>query len=159
VPDGDYAAVVDRRLPADRAGLMIDMDGRVVGRHEGVHHFTVGQRKGLGLALGDPVYVVKLDAQEKLVTVGPRSAIEQTDLTASRVNWISGTPPGATLDVHAQIRNRHAAAPARATALGPERMRVKFDTPQTAITPGQAVVLFIGDEVLGGGWIDSPDAA
>jgi len=159
VPDGDYAAVVDRRLPADRAGLMIDTDGRVVGRHEGVHHFTIGQRKGLGVALGDPVFVVRLDAQKKLVTVGPRSAIEQTVLTASRVNWISGTPPGDALDAHAQIRNRHAAAPARVTTLLPERIRVDFATPQTAITPGQAVVLFQGDEVLGGGWIDSPDAA
>jgi tRNA-specific 2-thiouridylase len=154
VPDGDYAAVVDRRLPADRAGLMIDMDGRVVGRHEGVHHFTIGQRKGLGLALGDPVYVVALDAQKKLVTVGPRSAIEQTALTASRVNWISGTPPGDATRVEAQIRSRHAAAPARVTVLARDRVRVDFDTPQLAITPGQAVVLFQGDEVLGGGWID-----
>jgi tRNA-specific 2-thiouridylase len=158
VPDGDYASVVERRLPADRAGLMIDTGGRVLGRHEGVHHFTIGQRKGLGLALGDPVYVVRLDAEKKLVVVGPRSAIEQTALTASRVNWISGTPPADTLDVSAQIRNRHAAAPARATALGPDRVRVDFDTPQLAITPGQAVVLFRGDEVLGGGWIDSPGA-
>jgi tRNA-specific 2-thiouridylase len=159
VPDGDYAAVVERRLPADRSGLMIDTNGRVVGRHEGVHHFTIGQRKGLGLALGDPVYVVKLDALNKLVTVGPRSAIEHTALTASRVNWVRGTPPGQPLDVCAQIRNRHAAAPARVTALGPDRVRVDFDTPQLAITPGQAVVLFQGGEVLGGGWIDSPGAA
>jgi tRNA-specific 2-thiouridylase len=93
------------------------------------------------------------------VTVGPRSAIEQTALTASRVNWISGTPPVQPQKVYAQIRNRHAAAPARVTALGGDRVRVDFDTPQLAITPGQAVVLFQGDEVLGGGWIDSPDAA
>jgi len=154
VPDGDYAAVVDRRLPADRAGLMIDTDGRVVGRHEGVHHFTIGQRKGLGVALGEPLYVVTLDALNKLVTVGPRSAIEQTALTASRVNWIAGTPPGDPLDVYAQIRSRHAAAPARVTVIARDRVRVDFDTPQLAITPGQAVVFFRGDEVLGGGWID-----
>jgi tRNA-specific 2-thiouridylase len=159
VPDGDYAAVVERMLPADRSGLMVDTEGRVVGRHEGVHHFTIGQRKGLGLTLGDPIYVVRLDALNKLVTVGPRSAIERTELTASRVNWVSGTPPGQPLAVYAQIRNRHAAAPARVMAIGPDRVRVGFDTPQLAITPGQAVVLFQGDEVLGGGWIDSPGAA
>jgi tRNA-specific 2-thiouridylase len=154
VPDGDYAAVVDRRLPADRAGLIIDTDGRVVGRHDGVHHFTIGQRKGLGVALGDPLYVVRLDAEKKLVTVGPRSALEAAALTASRVNWISGTPPGEALVANAQVRSRHPAAPARVTPLEPGRMRVEFVAPQTAITPGQAVVLFLGDEVLGGGWID-----
>jgi tRNA-specific 2-thiouridylase len=154
VPDGDYAAVVDRRLPADRAGLMIDTDGRVLGRHQGVHHFTIGQRKGLGVALGEPLYVVTLDALNKLVTVGPRSAIEQTALTASRVNWIAGAPPRDAIRVESQIRSRHAAAPARVTVLARDRVRVDFDTPQFAITPGQAVVFFRGDEVLGGGWID-----
>ena len=158
VPDGNYAGVVERHLPADRAGLMIDTEGRVVGRHDGVHHFTIGQRKGLGVALGDPVYVVRLDALRKLVTVGPRSAIEQAALTASGVNWVAGTPPRGTIRVEAQIRSRHAAAPARVTFFARDRVRVDFDTPQHAITPGQAVVLFSGDEVLGGGWIDLPDA-
>lgn len=159
VPDGDYASVVERHLPADRAGLIVDVDGRVVGRHEGVHHLTVGQRKGLGLAMPEPMYVVRLDAGRKLVTVGPRSALDRALLTASGVNWISGFPPVEPIEAEVQVRSRHAAAPARVTVTGPGRIRVEFCKPETAITPGQAAVLFRGDEVLGGGWIDSPDAA
>ena len=94
VPDGDYAAVVDRRLPADRSGLIVDLAGRVVGRHEGVHHFTIGQRKGLGIAAADPLYVVRLDADRRLVTVGPRAAVETTPLHGLGVNWISGAAAG-----------------------------------------------------------------
>jgi tRNA-specific 2-thiouridylase len=154
VPDGEYAAVVDRHLPADRSGLVIDAQGRVVGRHDGVHHFTVGQRKGLGISAPEPLYVVKLDAERRLVQVGPRAALDRPALTASRVNWVAGTPPGGAISAHVQIRSRHEAAPARVTPLGSDRMTVEFDAPQAAITPGQAAVVFQGDEVLGGGWID-----
>jgi tRNA-specific 2-thiouridylase len=155
VPDGEYAAVVDRRLPADRSGLVVDGGGRVLGRHDGVHHFTVGQRKGLGIAAREPLYVVRLDAGRRLVEVGPRAALERPGLTASRVNWVSGTPPAGAIRAEVQIRSRHAAAPATVTPLGPDRMSVAFDTPQSAVTPGQAAVVFQGGEVLGGGWIDS----
>lgn len=158
VPDGDYAAVVDRRLPEDRSGLIVDLLGRVVGRHDGVHHFTIGQRKGLGVANGDPLYVVRLDARRKLVTVGPRAAVESTRCTASGVNWVAGQPPARAARVEAQIRHRHAASAASVEPLADGRVDVAFDVPQAAITPGQAIVFFGGDEVIGGGWIDSPPA-
>ena len=155
VPDGNYAAIVERRLPGDVSGAIIDLSGAVVGRHDGVHRFTVGQRKGLGIALGEPVYVVRLNARKKLVIVGPRSAIERRSLTASRVNWIGGAAPDGPRRVTAQIRHRHAPAEATVTPIGNDRVQVEFDLAQSAITPGQAVVCFDRDEVLGGGWIDS----
>lgn len=155
VPDGDYASVVERRLPERHGGLMVDLEGRVVGRHEGVHRFTIGQRKGLGIATRDPLFVIHIDATTGLVTVGPRAALDRRDLTASGVNWIAGTPPAVPLRAQAQIRHRHQAADALVTPLEQDRVRVVFETPQTAVTPGQAVVFYQGDEVLGGGWIDS----
>ena len=155
VPDGNYAAVVERRRPGDVSGAIVDLAGTVVGRHEGVHRFTIGQRKGLGVALGEPAYVVKLDAARRLVTIGPRSAIERNSLTASRVNWIAGTLPGGPLRVTVQIRHRHTPAAATVTPVGGDRVSVAFDCAQSAVTPGQAVVFFDRDEVLGGGWIDS----
>ena len=129
-------------------------DLRVVGRHDGVHHFTVGQRKGLRLPLQGPVYVVDLDAAARTVRVGPRAALERTTLTASRANWVRGAAPGSAVRVTAQIRHRHPAAPARVEPLAADRVRVEFDAPQAAITPGQAAVWYDGDEALGGGWID-----
>ena len=156
VADGDYAAFVERR-PGEppRPGAVKDTAGRVLGRHGGVHRFTVGQRKGLGLASPVRLYVTALEAESATVTVGPREALERTALTASRVNWISA-PPAAGQRVAAQIRHRHAEAPARVWPLDDARTRLEFDTPQAAVAPGQAVVLYDGDEVLGGGWIDQP---
>lgn len=154
VPDGDYAEVVERYLPADRSGAIVHVDGRTLGRHDGVHRFTVGQRKGLGISAGEPLFVVHLEAARRLVTVGPREALERATLTASRVNWTAGLIPAAVFRADVQIRSRHAAAPARVEVTGPDRVRVEFAVPQLAITPGQAAVFFRGDEVLGGGWID-----
>jgi tRNA-specific 2-thiouridylase len=154
VPDGEYAAVVDRYLPGDRGGLVVDAQGRVLGRHDGVHHFTIGQRKGLRISAAEPLYVVRLDADRGLVQVGPKSALERLSLQASGVNWVAGAPPDGDLRAQVQIRSRHAAAEARVTALEPGRMAVEFDGPQSAITPGQAAVVFQGDELLGGGWIE-----
>ncbi|MBI4263967.1 MAG: tRNA 2-thiouridine(34) synthase MnmA [Acidobacteria bacterium] len=154
VPDGDYASFVARREPdLDRGGAIVDEQGRVVGRHGGVHRFTVGQRKGLGVSAPAPVYVVKIDAASGQVTVGPRSSLERTALTASGVNWIAVEPPS-WLPVSAQIRHRHHPAPARVRALDSGRAELVFDEPQSAITPGQAVVFYDGDVVVGGGWID-----
>ena len=154
VPDGDYAAVVDRYLPADRAGLVLDTGGRVVGRHEGVHRFTIGQRRGLGISGVGPLYVVALDAARRTVTVGPRSALERSWLDASAVSWIAGVAPEAGVIADVQIRSRHAPARAHVLVTGPGRVRVEFVEPQSAVTPGQAAVFFSGNEVLGGGWID-----
>ncbi len=154
VPDGDYAAVVDRLSPADRAGLVVDLDGHVVGRHDGVHRFTIGQRKGLGVASSQPLYVVRLDAARRLVTVGPKESVEGRTLTASKVNWVAGTAPSGPLRVSAQIRYRHRAQPATIEPIDDHSVRAEFTIPQPAITPGQAVVFYDDETVLGGGWID-----
>ncbi len=154
VPDGDYAAVVDRLRPADRSGLVVGQDGHVIGRHDGVHRFTIGQRKGLGIASAQPLYVVKLDAGQRLVTVGPKESVEGRELTAARVSWVAGAAPGEARRVTAQIRYRHRAQPAMVEPIDDHRVRVEFDQPQPAITPGQAVVFYDDDTTLGGGWID-----
>jgi tRNA-specific 2-thiouridylase len=155
IPDGDTAGFVERALGDDTApGDIIDSSGRILGRHRGVHRFTVGQRKGLGVATGQPMYVLRLEPERARVIVGPRDDLAGVDLTASAVSWISGTPPSGPLRVSARIRHRHQDAPATVTSDGDSRAQVMFDEPQVAITPGQAVVFYDGDEVLGGGWID-----
>jgi tRNA-specific 2-thiouridylase len=155
VPTGDYAAFVGRRAPGTAApGVLVDRLGRVLGRHDGVHHFTVGQRKGLGLASGEPLYVLAIDARDRTVTVGPREALDRRTCTASRVNWVDGEAPGGPLRVTAQIRYRHREAHACVRALERDRAGVEFDEPQAAIAPGQAVVFYDGDAVVGGGWIE-----
>jgi tRNA-specific 2-thiouridylase len=161
IPDHDYRSFVARNLPeARREGVVVDETGRVLGSHDGVHRFTVGQRKGLGIqsATGAPMYVVALRPAEQQVVVGPKTSLEQARLTASGVNWI-GEKPLRARRVAAQIRHRHQAAPATvravdAAASGDERAEVVFDAPQLAITPGQAVVFYDNDDVIGGGWIE-----
>jgi tRNA-specific 2-thiouridylase len=128
----------------------------VLGRHTGIHHFTIGQRKGLGLSAsptGAPLYVLALKPAERQVVVGPKAALERRTLTASGVNWIAREPAG-PLRADAQIRHRHQAAPALVRAIGEAQAEVVFDAPQLAVTPGQAVVFYDGDVVVGGGWID-----
>ena len=154
VPDGDHAAFLEKQGAHVGAGAIRDAAGHVVGRHDGVHHFTVGQRKGLGLSSPIPLYVVGIDAGANSVTVGPREALDRNDLTASSVNWIAGAPPAPASRITAQIRHRHKEAPARLDPIGADRARVTFDAPQSAIAPGQAVVFYDGDCVVGGGWID-----
>jgi tRNA-specific 2-thiouridylase len=155
VASGDHASFIERHQgTAPGAGVIADTGGRVVGRHAGVHRFTVGQRKGLGLSSPIPLYVVGIDAPANRVIVGPRAALERTTLTASGVNWIDGTPPASAVRVTARIRHRHREAPATVAALPDRRASVEFDEPQTAIAPGQAVVFYDGDYVVGGGWID-----
>jgi tRNA-specific 2-thiouridylase len=155
VPDGDTSRFVDRHA-ADPVpdGEIVDSAGQPVGRHAGVHHFTVGQRKGLGLATGTPMYVLRLLPDEARVVVGPRSELGRSSLTASSVNWIAGAGPDAPLRATARIRHRHVDAPAVVRPAGGDRAEVQFDDPQMAVTPGQAVVFYDGDRVLGGGWID-----
>jgi tRNA-specific 2-thiouridylase len=156
IPDNDYRTFVTRRVPdAARDGAFVDESGRVVGRHAGIHRFTVGQRKGLGLSsqAGAPLYVLSLRPADQQVVVGPKASLERTRLTASGVNWIVAEPSG-TLRVAAQIRHHHRAAPAAVRSLGDGRAEVVFDAPQLAISPGQAVVFYDGDAVVGGGWID-----
>jgi tRNA-uridine 2-sulfurtransferase len=158
VPDGDHSGFLERHLEHQGAGIgggqIRSVAGDVVGRHEGVHRFTVGQRKGLGLSSPVKLYVVGIDAAEKTVTVGPREALERTTLDASGVNWVAGVPPANGTRVTARIRHRHREA-AAAIAPGPDAtVHVAFDEPQHAVAPGQAVVFYAGEVVLGGGWID-----
>jgi tRNA-specific 2-thiouridylase len=155
VPDGDYAAFVGRRAPeVERGGAIVSESGEHLGAHGGIHRFTVGQRKGLGVSAPAPLYVLRIDPASRQVTVGPKGALERTSLTASSVNWISVDPPAGWATVSAQIRHRHSPASARVRALEGGRAELIFDEPQLAITPGQAVVFYDGDIVVGGGWIE-----
>jgi tRNA-specific 2-thiouridylase len=154
VADGDHAAFLERQAPMAGAGAIRDTAGAVIGRHEGVHRFTVGQRKGLGLSSPIPLYVVGIDADANSVIVGPKDALERTELTASGVNWISGVGPESGFRVTARIRHRHREAGATIDPRADARVHVTFDEPQTAVAPGQAVVFYDGDVVVGGGWID-----
>ena len=155
VADGNTARFVEERQPTvARAGPIRDQHGRQVGNHDGVHRFTVGQRKGLGLSTSVPLYVLSIDAAENALTVGPRPVLGRTSLTASSVNWIAGAPPSSACPITARIRHRHADAPAFVAPLPGDRASVVFEVPQWAVAPGQAVVFYDGDTVLGGGWID-----
>jgi tRNA-specific 2-thiouridylase len=155
VPDGDYAGFIERRDAGahDAEGAFVDASGRELGRHGGVHRFTVGQRKGLGLSAAMPLYVLALDADGQRVTVGPKAALERTTLEANEVSWVAGVPPPAPRRALAQIRYQHAAAPGMLTPLADGRARFEFEAPQPAVAPGQAAVFYDGDEVIGGGWI------
>jgi tRNA-specific 2-thiouridylase len=155
VPDGDYASFVEKRAPrVQRAGAILDQGGARLASHDGVHRYTIGQRKGLGIAAGTPLYVLEIDADNGNVTVGPRHALERRTLTASGVNWIAFTAPVDWAPAAAQIRHRHHAASGRVRALENNRAEFEFDAPQAAVTPGQAVVFYDDDVVVGGGWIE-----
>jgi tRNA-uridine 2-sulfurtransferase len=154
VADGNHAAFLERQAPMAGAGSIRDSAGHVLGRHEGVHRFTVGQRKGLGLSSPIPLYVVGIDAGENTVTVGPKDALERLSLTASRVNWIAGVQPEPGSRVTARIRHRHREAAALIEPRPGGGVHVTFDEPQSAVAPGQAAVFYDGEVVVGGGWID-----
>jgi tRNA-specific 2-thiouridylase len=155
VPDGDYAGFIEKAAPElKRPGAVVNQAGAVMGAHEGVHRFTIGQRKGLGLSSKEPLYVLAIRPETAQVVVGPREALGRSTLTASQVNWVSGRPAQDWIGVHAQIRHRHDAAPARVRSIDAARVELEFSEPQSAITPGQAVVFYDGDVCLGGGWID-----
>jgi tRNA-specific 2-thiouridylase len=154
VPDDDYAGFVERQAPAqDRSGPILDRDGRVLGTHRGVHHFTVGQRKGLGVASTRKLYVLRVLPETRAVVVGDETELEGTTLVAGEVNWLSVAPPEGPLRAAVKIRYRHPEAPATIEPLPDGRVRVEFDAPQRALTPGQAAVFYEGDVCLGGGFI------
>ena len=155
VPDGDYAAFVERNAPAvDLSGPILDRDGRALGSHGGVHRFTVGQRKGLGLSSPRPLYVLRVEPATRAVVVGEEKDLERSSLVAREVNWLSIAPPGGPLRGAVRIRHRHPEAPATIEPLEDGRARVTFDAPQRAVTSGQAAVFYDGDVCLGGGWIE-----
>jgi tRNA-specific 2-thiouridylase len=156
VPDGDYAAFVEGRAPArDRSGPIVDRDGQVLGRHPGVHRFTIGQRKGLGLTAPRPLYVLNVLPESATLVVGEEESLESDRLTAREVRWLSVPPPERPIRASVKIRYRHAEASATITPLPDGRAAAHFDVPQRAVTPGQAAVFYDGDVCLGGGWIEA----
>jgi tRNA-specific 2-thiouridylase len=155
VPDGDYAAFVERNAPReDRSGPIVDAGGREIGRHGGGHRFTVGQRRGLGLSSARTLYVLAVRAQSSTVVVGGSEDLLGVRLVARDVSWLSIPEPARELRVRARIRYRHPEAEATVRPVGGGRVEVLFDSPQRAITPGQAVVFYDGEVCLGGGWVE-----
>lgn len=150
-----YTDVIEAIAPpgAIQPGEIVDEAGRVLARHEGLHRFTIGQRKGHGVAGPQRLYVLALDGAQRRVVIGPRAGLSRPSVSASGCNWMI-TPPQDALRVTARIRYRHEGALGVARWRG-EAVEVIFDTPQEAVTPGQLLVLYDGDRVLGGGWIDA----
>lgn len=161
VPNGDYAAFIEaysaeRGLPLpETEGDIVDTSGRVLARHRGVHRFTIGQRKGLGIAAGEPLYVIQTNPAAQQVVVGREHELLRDRLVAREVNWVSIPPIREPRRALVKIRYKHEAAPATVFPAGDDsRLEIVFDEPQRAITPGQAAVLYDGDVVLAGGWIE-----
>jgi tRNA-uridine 2-sulfurtransferase len=161
VPNGDYASVIDKLRPGAVApGDIVHLDGRVLGHHEGVIRYTIGQRRGLGIGGGhgddndnDPFYVVRIDADKRQVIVGPRSALGVTEFTVHELNWLGGDIPEGGLAVSVKIRSTRPAEPARIWKTGPDSAKVQLDEPEEGVSPGQACVVYDGSQVLGGGWM------
>ena len=154
VPDGDYAGFIARYTGRDcPTGDFVDESGRVLGRHKGIVHYTVGQRKGLGIAADAPLYVKRIDAQENRVVLSGNDALFSRELTANDFNWIAYDVPPRELRATARVRYHQREQAATVTVLSDGHVHLVFDEPQRAITPGQAVVLYDGDTVLGGGTI------
>ncbi len=154
VPDDGYALFLEKRRPQlRRSGPVVDTRGRERGRHEGCHRFTVGQREGIGVAAAERLYVKEIRADTNTVVVGTREEVMRERCVVEDVHWISGAAPGDGVGCSVRLRYRHKGAPARLQLLEEGRAEVIFETPQFAVTPGQAAVFYDGDEVLGGGWI------
>lgn len=161
VPNGSYAAVVEKLRPgAAEPGEIVHVDGRLLGRHAGIIHFTVGQRRGLGVGGGDMLYVVRLEPATHRVVVGPRESLAVPELTVRELNWLGDLPLNGN-GIAAEVKIRSASPPAAATihAAGAGRARVVFDRAQEGVAPGQACVIYSGERVLGGGWIERAAAA
>ena len=154
VPAGDHANFIRRKRPeTDSAGEVVMTDGRVVGTHDGLERFTIGQRKGLGIALGEPRFVVRLEQETNRVVLGTKEELGRRTLAADRTNWLAGEPIGPRR-CEVKIRYNAAPAPGIVAALPGQRLEVTFDQPQFGVAPGQAVVCYDGDRLLGGGWIE-----
>jgi tRNA-specific 2-thiouridylase len=159
VPNGNYVQFIhayareDGQPLQDKEGDIVTEDGTVLGRHSGVHNYTIGQRKGLGFTTGKPIYVLAIDPGKNRVIVGEDDALRSTTLEIENVNWVSIAEPGSPLRAQAKIRHKHEPADGTVEALPNLRARITFDSPQRAITPGQAAVIYDGDVLLAGGWI------
>ena len=156
VTSGKHDAFVRQRQEQSiaTAGDIVTSDGTVVGQHPGIEGFTIGQRRGIGVAMGEPYFVVKIDPQQRHVVIGPEEELGRRELTASATNWLTELPLNEPFQCMAQIRYNSTAAPAMATLLDGQRLSVQFEAPQKGVAPGQAVVVYEQDRVLGGGWID-----
>ena len=169
MPSGSYVRFIESYLreqgtdPAGETsgmklgepGEIVGTSGEVLGRHNGLHNYTVGQRRGLGIAEGHPMYVVALDRANNRLVVGEDRELRSSVCEVRNVNWIPFTVPGAPIQARVRIRNRHEPAEAEITPLADTTARISFHEPQRAITPGQAAVFYSGEQVLGGGWIAS----
>ena len=160
VPDGNYAGFIDRYLDSTGAqdqmpgdGEIVSTGGEVIGHHTGIHRYTIGQRRGIGIAGEQPLYVIGIDAPENRIVVGHHDDLLAREFTAGGVNWIAFDDAAEPVRAEVRVRYRHTPAPATITPIENNRVRVVFDEPQRAITPGQATVFYRDDEVLGGGWI------
>jgi tRNA-uridine 2-sulfurtransferase len=160
VPDGDYAGFIDRYLEVEAqqdrlpgTGEIVNTVGEVIGTHTGIHRYTVGQRRGIGISAERPLYVTGIDSVRNRIIVGEQDELLSEEFTAAGVNWIVIDDPTEPVRAEVRVRYRHTPAPATITPLPNQRVQVKFDQPQRAITPGQATVFYRGDEVVGGGWI------
>jgi tRNA-specific 2-thiouridylase len=159
IPGGDYKRFIDAYLEEqgetvpDTAGELVSAGGLPRGRHEGVHNFTVGQRKGIGLASSSPLYVISIDRDRKQVTIGAEQELMRNALRAQRLNWISIARLEDEMRAQVKIRHRHEPAWATLQPIGDDEVEVRFDEAVRAVTPGQAAVFYAGDEVMGGGWI------
>ena len=156
VPDGDYAGFMVKHLGETRGtvpGAFVDLEGRPLGTHRGIIHYTVGQRRGLGIAAAEPLYVISIDAATSTVVLGPRAALDAPGLVTEPANWLQPAPVETGTPAEVQIRSHHRPAPARLYPLEDGGVEVRFETPQSAVTPGQACVFYQGDRVLGGATI------
>lgn len=161
VPDGNYAGLLARLRPgAWEPGDIVDLDGTRLGGHDGILHFTVGQRRGLGVATGQPLYVIRIEPETRNVVVGPKEALLWRSFLVADVNWLgdgdgpgSGPAPGADDDIEVKIRSTTEPVPARIAQESEGLWRVTFAAPAEGTSPGQAAVIYRGDRVLGGGWI------
>src|SRR5215469_4280353 len=158
VPQGSYADIVTRLRPeAGEPGNIVDEAGNVLGRHRGIAHFTVGQRKGIGVAAPEPLYVLRLEPAARRVVVGPRAALAETRVSLGEFNWLDRPlRPGESRPVSAKLRSAQPPVPATLHARDAGTAELRLDTPAGAIAPGQAAVLYDSDRVLGGGWIRRP---
>jgi len=154
VPQGRYAEVVERIRPEARSatGAIVDREGRVLGTHRGIHHFTVGQRRGLGISVGRALYVTHIDAARQRVVVGEASELSRSELRVEAVSWIAGKAPADAFEARVHVRYRDAGTLGRVRGIG-DRAEVSFEVPVRSAAPGQAAVFYDGEEVLGGGWI------
>ena len=154
VPDNNYGRFLQQAgLVQKHRGEIVDTLGRVLGHHDGIEFYTIGQRRGLRVAAGKPIYVVDLDVANNRVIVGDASALARDDFTVDRCNWIAFDTPPEQIEATAKIRYNHPGTPATVTPLGEGKAKVRLHTPQRAITPGQAAVFYQEDLVVGGGWI------